>query len=182
VTAFETALIAAVRVAVADPEADVYWRDGSSAWHAPISYELSRVSLSARGKDVRTLGTVTAGSAPETIRGNRVAVIQVKIDAPTQDAATELADVLKAGIRASECEALFNAVNASAARPRDVRSVPYTDKHGDVRSAAVLEIAFNLTRSVTVGTVPIVAQIEVTGEVGPEDPPREIGPILVELD
>jgi hypothetical protein len=182
VTAFETALIAAVRLAVADPTADVYWRDGSSAWRAPVSYALSHVSVSARGKDVRTLGTVTAGSAPETIRGNRVRLVQVTIDAPTQDAAIELADILKAGIRASECEALFNAENVSAARPRDVRSIPYKDAHGDVRSAAVLEIAFNLTRSVTVGTVPIVAQIEVTGEVGPEDPPREIGPILVELD
>lgn len=178
-TDFETALIAAVRVALSEPEADVYWRDGSSAYHTETSYALSHVSRTSRGKDVRSLGTVTAGSAPETVRGNRVLVVQVTVDAPTQGAADEAADVVKAGICSTAAESLLNAANVSAARPGGVRSIPYKDAHGDTRSAAVLEITFNATRSVVVGTVPILAQAEVSGEVDPGA--HVIGPVTVEV-
>lgn len=178
-TAFETAMIAAVRAAVADPAADVYWRDGSSAYRAATSYGLSYVSRTARGKDVRSLGTVTAGSAPETVRGNRVLVIQVTVDAPSQGAADEAADVVKAGLRSSAAEALFNGANVSAARPGFIRSIPYRDAHGDTRSCAVLEVNFNATRKVVVGRVPILAAAEISGTVDPGA--RAIGPVLVEV-
>ncbi len=174
-TAFETAMVAAVRAVLPTLEAGaVYWRDEASAWREEISVALSYVSRTSRGKDVRTLGTVTDGSAPETIRGNRVDVVQVTVDANTVNAAVEIADVIKAGIVSSECEALFEAVNVSAARPGAIRPAPYRSDHGDVRSAAVLEVTFNATRKVVVGLVPILAAVEITGEVTPG--PITVGP------
>lgn len=172
-----TVLPAAIRL-VLGAEYDVGWRTREARYRADNHVLLSIVSRARKGHDETRYGALVDGSATERIYGVRRLVIQVQCETQDQDvesSAYAVAEDLRTGLHRSDVEALLDTEHLGGLQTMDVRVIDYRDPSGRWRSAAVFEMWLNTHTTHTAGDVPMVASVEVTGDVGD----RETGPGLV---
>lgn len=153
-SALSDTLIEATRLALSSPGLDVRILDRTSRWVS----DAANVSIRVLG--IRRLGVDEAriaddgdpsGDLRETIHGVRVLRLQFMIDGANQDlgeASEDLADRLVAGLERSDVRALLEGANLSAATCGPVLTAPARGDSADVRSVALVEVAFNTSREV----------------------------------
>jgi hypothetical protein len=166
----QSALIASVRLILADPAADVRWYDRTSEWVNDTAHiEIVPLSVPRYGVDEQRLASIDAStSVQETIYGNRSLRLQFTVNRNDQDladSAVDLADVLVAGFARYDVSLLLEAEHVGIPRCGPVRAISAPDAHGDIRSIAVFEAVFPWSRVHTGGIIPTIGSVEWSGEV-----------------
>lgn len=167
----QSAVIASVRVIMADPAADVRWYDRTSTWvNDEAHVEITPLGVPRYGVDEQRLkaSDPPATTLQETVYGNRSLRLQFVIntnDQDLEDSAVDLADVLIAGFSRYDVSLLLEAEHVGIPRCGPVRSIPAPDAHGDIRSIAVFEAVFPWSRVHTGSVVPTIGSVEWSGEV-----------------
>jgi hypothetical protein len=172
-SALSDTLIEATRLALSSPGLDVRILDRTSRWVS----DAANVSIRVLG--IRRLGIDEArvrdgldgdpaGDLRETIHGVRVLRLQFMIDGANQDlgeASEDLADRLVAGLERSDVRALLESANLSSATCGPVLTAPARGDSADVRSVALVEVAFNTSREVRGDLVAWIETAPVSGGV-----------------
>jgi hypothetical protein len=178
----QDALPAAIRTILDDEEADVYWRDRAegTAFRAAVNVQLTRISSTRIGVDEQRHEQEGADDVRETIVGNRRVIVQFQVETDDQDladSAHEVAEDIVQGLhRTDVLDALDTGAGLGAGQVQPVREVPYKDKHGRWRSAAMFEVWFPAARAHTGALIARVKTVVASGDVDG----TAVGPLTVD--
>lgn len=162
----ESNLPAAIQAAAADADLQVEWGDLTAVMRDPTYVNLSFLSLTPAGRDERR-GEVGATQITERIYGARVLTIQANIDSQDQPfTALRLADRIVAGLHSETVASLLLVMGLGLSTTSAPRYVPYKDSHDRMRSAAIVDIAFNACISHELDPIDFVDRVSGTGLLG----------------